>query len=457
MKKINELLEGDSKRLLFTVLVVAFIVRLGFVLLMDPGKYYFSDTRHFDNAANSLLDGNGFGEKYNRAPLYPVIMAGVYAVFGNSFLAMRIFEVFISIALIVLLYLIALRIFDKKTAILAAAIAAVFPHFILLPGILYSTNVFALFLAGSVILLLIAEEKNSKLLLLASGLTAGLATLTIPSFFFMFPFWLTWIFFRSQQKIFSRIANVVIFVSIFSITLAPWTIRNYHVYGRFTLVRPIPNTALPNLDDLDAQKKEIESGHQHTTKYLKEHPKGTDEDKLGNMFSHYLKNPWGSIKYVVSELGHFYALYPDRMDTANPKYVAKVNKNDGRQANTFHGKWVFVKYASIAVMLPIFAFALLGLATGKPFERKKLLLLLTILPLSLGYSMILSEVRYRIPVEPYILMFTAAGIVWLGQKIFSVKHVAADLGEFPQNGSLVEIENIPVFSQIDLQEELSNK
>jgi len=62
-------LAKDNKNRLLAILILAFLIRLGFVLALNPNGYYFSDTRHYDKAAKALLAGEGFGEKYYRAPL----------------------------------------------------------------------------------------------------------------------------------------------------------------------------------------------------------------------------------------------------------------------------------------------------------------------------------------------------------------------------------------------------
>lgn len=423
LSTITSWYENDSPRLLYTILILTFVIRLGFVLVLDPNKFYFSDTRHYDGAAMGILDGSGFGEKYNRAPGYPVFMAAIYGLFGHSFVVMRIAEVFVGVAIVLLLYLICRKAFDRKTALVAAAIAMIFPHFILIPGILYSTNLFTFLLASSVILLLMLDDKPDYRLLIAAALIAGLTALTIPSFFFILPFWLLWLLFKPGEKFGVRFLHTALYLIVFCMTLVPWTVRNYHIYHRLTLVRPVPSSVLPDLDNIEAHKKEIESGFKKTTEYLRENPYGSEKDKVGNFFLHYLKHPWGTIKFVVSELGHFYALYPDRMDTANPEYHKKISAKDKRFANTFGGKWGLVKIASIIVMAPIFLLALIGVVRRETLRRKRLLLLMTVLSVSVGYSMILSEVRYRIPVEPYILMFTAAGLVWLWEKTLGRKAV----------------------------------
>ena len=435
---------GDSKRLFYTILFSAFIIRLGFVLALDSEKYYFSDTRHYDRAAVNILNGNGFGEQYNRAPLYPVLMSGIYALFGHSFVAVRLIEVLISLGIVALVYFIALCVFSKKIALFAAGISALFPHFILIPGILYSTNIFTFLLALCLYMLLKYEETSNLYLLVAGSFIAGLTALTIPSFFFILPFWLLWIVMKPREKMSLKISRTVIFVAVFSLTLVPWTVRNYNIYGRLTLVRPMPITVLPNLENIEIQKAEIANGFQTTAKYLKENPNGTEKDNIGNMFLHYLKNPLGATKYVLSELAHFYALYPDRMDTANPHYHAKIKKSDERFADSFQGKWGLLKLSSIVIMTPVFIFSIIGLFASHVFRRKQLLLLSTIVSVSIGYSMILAEVRYRIPVEPYILMFTAVGFVWIVEKVSLGKKYQSRVVEGAVSIPYAEVHEEPV-------------
>jgi hypothetical protein len=86
-----------------------------------------------------------------------------------------------------------------------------------------------------------------------------------------------------------------------------------------------------------------------------------------------------------------------------------VHAKDSRM-ETRGDYWRWIKWPSIMVMAPVFLFASLGLKpaiTSNP--RATWLLILSIAGFSVGYSMIYAEVRYRIPVEPFVLMFTALG------------------------------------------------
>ena len=172
------------------ILILTFIVRLIFVAILKPDGFYFSDTRHYDTAALHLLAGDGFGEKYNRSPVYPVYMALTYAVFGHSFVAMRFVETLLGVFLVWLIYHIARKAFNEKIAMISALLAALFPHFIILAGLLYPTNLFTVLLASSVYFMIKSEETDARRYLILSAISSGLATLTIPSMLFVLPFWL---------------------------------------------------------------------------------------------------------------------------------------------------------------------------------------------------------------------------------------------------------------------------
>ncbi len=411
IEEIVNFVRQNPKRALTIILFAAFMLRFAFVLFLQPNGYYFSDTRHYDGAAQSILAGEGFGEKYNRSPLYPIFMAGVYAVFGHSFLMMRIVEALLSILLLWLIFQIARKVFGETAAWISVILSAMFPHFILLTGILYSTNLFTVLLAASIYSLIIADEKMSFLWIAASGIFAALAALTFPACFFIVPFWLMWLLLRRRSTVLHNVSSVIFFFMVFVSVLTPWTVRNWHKYDRFTLVRPVPHTAFPNLDDLEAQKQRIASGFKDTSEYLKENPLGTEEDKVGSIIGNYIKHPLHSLKYMASELTHFWALYPDRLDTRSEDYLQNIRAQDSRMVKVKAALWKTVMMMSVLVMLPLFLFAVIGLFTSRSYERRRLLLVLTIAALSIGYSLIYAEVRYRIPIEPYVIMFMSMGLM----------------------------------------------
>lgn len=78
------------------IFVLALSVRLVFIFTMQEG-FYFGDSVQYSAAAVNLLANGEFGESYTRPPVYPVFLAGIYAVFGYKMLAVRAVCSFMSI------------------------------------------------------------------------------------------------------------------------------------------------------------------------------------------------------------------------------------------------------------------------------------------------------------------------------------------------------------------------
>jgi 4-amino-4-deoxy-L-arabinose transferase-like glycosyltransferase len=56
------------------------------VLTLQNG-FYFPDSLEYSQAATNLLSHGTFGEGYNRPPMYPLVLAAIYALFGQHIMA----------------------------------------------------------------------------------------------------------------------------------------------------------------------------------------------------------------------------------------------------------------------------------------------------------------------------------------------------------------------------------
>ncbi len=223
----------------------ALIVRIAFVFTLED-RYYYFDTAHYDKAAKAIIAGEGFGEGYEFSqffqkeyalpPLYPVFLAAVYFIFGPSFLAVRLVESILGAWLCVLIYKIALRLFNQTTATLAGYFSAVFPHLVFLTGLLYVENIFTLLLALGIWYCLRWQEERKPSLIISASLMFGLACLGRPVVFAFYPFLALWTTFvckgEKKQKVFATATIVVVTI----LTLTPWTVRNYLIFGKITPV-----------------------------------------------------------------------------------------------------------------------------------------------------------------------------------------------------------------------------
>lgn len=234
-----------SKKGLHLIFALALVVRVAFVFTLED-RYYYFDTVHYDKAAKAIIAGEGFGEGYEFSqffqkeyalpPLYPMFLAAVYFIFGPSFLAVRLVEAVLGAWLCVLIYKIALRLFNQTTALLAGYFSAVFPHLVFLTGLLYVENVFTLLLALGVWYCLRWQEERNLGLIIAASLMFGLACLGRPVVFAFYPFLALWAMFICNGEWKKKLAATAAIVMTTMLTLAPWTVRNYLIFGKITPV-----------------------------------------------------------------------------------------------------------------------------------------------------------------------------------------------------------------------------
>ena len=79
----------------------------------------------------------------SRAMVLILLIAGVYKVFGHSFLAMRIIQAILGSILCLLIFEIGSIGFGSRVGAIAALASIFFPHLILISGLLYPTLLFA--------------------------------------------------------------------------------------------------------------------------------------------------------------------------------------------------------------------------------------------------------------------------------------------------------------------------
>ncbi len=241
MKLFFKRILSSEKRFFMLALFLAFLIRLAYILLLEE-KWYFFDTVHYDNAAQSLLQGEGFGPSlhffneykyYCLEPVYPLFLALSYAIFGHVFWAVRILQALLNLTQMALLYNIAKRLEFSTAARWTIAIAAIYPYFIFISGLLYVTQLFSLLLTLIIWFALRYREKNSKLNLICTAIPAALAALANPVLFPGIPLLLLWMLWVSAGGWKKHLKDALLFMTVVLMCLTPWTLRNYYTFGVF--------------------------------------------------------------------------------------------------------------------------------------------------------------------------------------------------------------------------------
>ena len=198
------------------------------------------DEKHYNRLALSILERGEFGWRPGhltaiRPPLYPAFLALIYKVFGpESYNAVRLIQIFLSLASGWLIYSLAKRIFhEERVALLATGLFLFYPSLLLFNYLLLTEILFIFLFLLSVWFLLYFKRSFRNLFI--AGIFWGLASLTRSVIYPLTPFVALFLIFASSSKKRGLLA-AALFLSATILTLSPWVIRNYRVFGHFVAV-----------------------------------------------------------------------------------------------------------------------------------------------------------------------------------------------------------------------------
>jgi 4-amino-4-deoxy-L-arabinose transferase-like glycosyltransferase len=231
---------------LLLLIAAAFAARLALVLALrdphvGPVGVASADDVEFNKLALRLLHGEGYvgdhGEPTSfRAPGWPFVLAGFYAAFGTDPLGVYVLLCLLGAAGCVLTYLLAREVVPEGTARLAGALAAAYLPYAYFSCSFLSEAIFVPQLLLGLLLLVRHLKRPSPALLTLAALVLGWAALTRPFALLLLP--VAWgvllVDWRRRRR--GAVLPAVLFTAAFVAVIAPWTVRNQRVYGRFVLI-----------------------------------------------------------------------------------------------------------------------------------------------------------------------------------------------------------------------------
>lgn len=273
---------GRIRHPLLWIFLLGLVLRLAFLAGAEiTGKLEIAEGAIFRNLALNLLEGRGLSisedllalrpgvpdhvrEVHRRwiesgglfgmippgrptaffMPLYPIFLAGVFAIFGAGYLPARLVQMLLSALLPLVAHDIARRAVDRETAVAAALLTAVHPYFIYYAGLLVTQVLFVLLLGLATTAYYRLRERPTagKALLLGGWL--GLSFLVRTFAITFLPLLLLVLMFelggggRDRRGLVPGAAALrraafcaVMVVLAFAVILSPWVIRNQLVFG----------------------------------------------------------------------------------------------------------------------------------------------------------------------------------------------------------------------------------
>lgn len=245
---------------LLLVLLIALMARL-VILFTFPSVFAFSNdgaeihgSVAYDEYALNLLDTGVYGREAGVAdsilpPLYSYVLAGLYAIFGRSYIAVGVLHTLLDLISIWLLYDISRRLFPKKLTddstrgewigAISGLFFALYPYLIFQNLTLIDTPLWITILHLFVWLMILLRERealdrNTWLIAIAGGVVLGISALAralLPPLAILVALW--FLFRLSFKQTVLRLLPVAI-VSV--LVLIPWMMRGYQIHGGFVAV-----------------------------------------------------------------------------------------------------------------------------------------------------------------------------------------------------------------------------
>ncbi len=250
---------------LLGLLVFSVCLRVVFLLQVHDNPFFnnpTSDAYYYDAQAQSIAAGDVLGaDAFFRAPGYPYWLGLIYAAFGHSYLAVRVIQHLLGVAAILLLYLLARRLFNPTVAAVAALLMAFYPVLMYFEGQLLFDS-FLTFLCLSWFLLLYRARDNPTVWRwFVAGLLYGIISVTRPTFLplalplFGYEIWRC---FKMDGKGKALRVGGVLMAGI-ALAILPVTIRNYVVANDAVLIASQGgiNFYIGNNDDADGYTARI--------------------------------------------------------------------------------------------------------------------------------------------------------------------------------------------------------
>jgi hypothetical protein len=234
-------------RIVFGLILLGLALRLAFALAYWQAQPLTHDEREYLALGRSIARGDGFtypadepapgtGQRFGRAPAYPLFLAALHVTepVDHAPRRVQVAQACLGAAGVWLIAAIAGRAAGPSAAVIAAAIAAVYPPLVATPAYAFSETLFSTLAVAAALLLQKADSPLSSpkqgTAPLSGGVVTAAATLTRPMMLLFVPLAAVWIARRGG------VARAAIFCAVVAACILPWTVRNHHVYGRWIVI-----------------------------------------------------------------------------------------------------------------------------------------------------------------------------------------------------------------------------
>lgn len=377
----------SERQLVIGILAAGLVLRVIAGLVLPDQSELLSDSITYRLSAAHLLDHWRMDNPY-QMPLYPLLIA----IFGRWQMAA---DIVLSVITIGLVHQLARELFtDRWTPILAAAAAACYPALIFFAVVGLSETLFTTMMLAAFLF----WYRNQ---FTAAAIFAVLAILTRPIFDIAPLLLVCFALFVHRLSPAQTVRHLAVYAAIYCVLLAPWWLHNYKSYGLFThLTAAFGYQLYAGNNPMNTSGGAIEGVDYKLDDFAGITNMLDRDDAMRKAAIAYIEaNPKQFIELAVLKFMRIWRPWP-----INKDYVSVRN--------------IVISAASY---LPVLLLSALGLF----FARHKLRRLSPILLFAAVYTainMVLAgTIRYRAPLEPFLLIFAASAVSRLFGNAVSVR------------------------------------
>jgi tetratricopeptide (TPR) repeat protein len=423
--------------------IFAFLVRFIYLNQIKSSPLFDApqlDAKYHDQWAQMILKGWDFEKGvFFRAPLYPYFLALVYEIFGHSFYMARVVQFLIGSLGCVLIYLIGKKIFNPRVGKIAGIIASVYGILIYFEGDLLLESLSAFLNLLLILAMLWAKDKPSYGRWILCGGLMGLSAINRPNILLVAVAFFFWILFYFPQRPshdsdFGESAKIkiqaykksLLYALCFTLgvilMISPVTIRNYVKGKDFVLIASQGgmNFFIGNNPQSDGASAWLPGARGTWWGMNEDATKMADEAMHRNLKPSQVSNFWykQGVKFAKERPFAFlrlmlkkFALFWNGNEISNNKDIYFFAKRSGILKFLL---WKFIIFFPFGVMCPL---ALLGMILSRKLLEKTILLLLLIFVYMTSVIMFFVTARYRVPILPFLIIFSAYTLNWFWVKI----------------------------------------
>ena len=378
----------SGRKILLTLFGVSFLMRLVFILTLE-NRFYFPDEHEYFRMVENFLAGRGLiaGEhiKAYRPPLYPLFLSVLYFLRFNL-TGVRIVQALISAGTVCLVFLTGKKLFSEKVGAVAAGISVFYPFFIYYTGFLLTETLFIFLVVLSFYFLISMYGSERPRDSAKAGFSIGLAGLCRPVMELYLPVALVHIL-AGKEDMKKKMKKIFITGLLFAITVSPWVIRNYRIFNSF-----IPGTTMGGWVFWEGNNPHSDGGpcHYFPEGILEVEETERDRILLRKTVEVIRENPERFLWLLQNKFKRFWNVVPNAAEFSKTLYRV-------------------ISVMSFGIMLPFF---LLGFFLTLK-DRKAQFIHSFIIFFTLFHMVFLASIRYRVPLEPFCILFAVYGLFWI--------------------------------------------